>query len=74
MLQLVDHSPWCCDDYVWDVCKLLRLPHHVHASNNNGDAQVQGLARKDQELVTDLEGQLSCRSHDKSEDAEWILG
>ena len=58
-------STWCCNDNVWNFRNFMCLANHVHSTYYYRNSQINGLASKDEELISDLESQLSCWSNNQ---------
>lgn len=74
MLELVSEAAWCRYDDVGDVGDLLLLLHHIHATDNDTDSQVDGIGGEDQKLIANLERQLTSWRDNQSENAKDVLG
>jgi len=74
MEQLVDEATRRRDYDMGYVGKLLGLLHHVHASDDDASAEVEGVACKYQELVSNLKCKLARWRDDQGENTVGVLG
>ena len=69
----MDKSPRRADYDVRNLGNFCSLFHHVHSADDHWDPQVQSLTGENEELVSDLEGELSRWGDDETEDSKRVL-